>query len=87
MQMTILAKKCVCSYLSLLVNSKDDLALANILNVPDRGLDREAFTSLKHVSQERKMSIFLVRVMKLAVDQKKLKTSMNINYCVYLMQD
>ncbi|XP_040416604.1 PCNA-interacting partner isoform X2 [Cygnus olor] len=54
------AKKCVYSYLSLVVNSKDDLALAHILNVPDRGLGREAFTKLKHASQERKMSIFLM---------------------------
>ncbi|NWW05598.1 PARI protein, partial [Oreocharis arfaki] len=60
MKVTILAKKSVCSYLSLLVNSKDDLALAHILNVPDRGLGREAFTDLKHASQERKMSIFLM---------------------------
>ncbi|KFQ89797.1 PCNA-interacting partner [Phoenicopterus ruber ruber] len=59
-KVTILAKKCVCSYLSLLVNSKDDLALAHILNVPDRGLGREAFTNLKHASQKRKMSIFLM---------------------------
>ncbi|XP_015723009.1 PCNA-interacting partner isoform X1 [Coturnix japonica] len=56
----LFAKKCFYSYLSLLVNSKDDLALARILNVPDRGLDREAFTKLKHASQERKMSIFLM---------------------------
>ncbi|XP_010212881.1 PREDICTED: PCNA-interacting partner-like, partial [Tinamus guttatus] len=54
-----LAKKFVYSYLSLLVNSKNDLALAHILNVPDRGLGREAFTNLKHASQKRKMSIFL----------------------------
>ncbi|NXB03069.1 PARI protein, partial [Cnemophilus loriae] len=60
MKVTILAKKSVCSYLSLLVNSKDDLALAHILNVPDRGLGREAFTNLKHASQQRKMSIFLM---------------------------
>ncbi|XP_039919202.1 PCNA-interacting partner isoform X2 [Hirundo rustica] len=60
MKVTVLAKKSVCSYLSLLVNSKDDLALAHILNVPDRGLGREAFTNLKHTSQERKMSIFLM---------------------------
>ncbi|XP_056338085.1 PCNA-interacting partner isoform X2 [Oenanthe melanoleuca] len=60
MKVTILAKKFVFSYLSLLVNSKDDLALAHILNVPDRGLGREAFTNLKHASQERKMSIFLM---------------------------
>ncbi|NXF62753.1 PARI protein, partial [Ciccaba nigrolineata] len=59
-KVTILAKKCVCSYLSLLVNSKDDLALAHILNVPDRGLGREAFTNLKHASQKRGMSIFLM---------------------------
>ncbi|KFP69893.1 PREDICTED: PCNA-interacting partner-like, partial [Acanthisitta chloris] len=59
-EVTILAKKSVCSYLSLLVNSKDDLALAHILNVPDRGLGREAFTNLKHASQKRKMSIFLM---------------------------
>ncbi|XP_032544749.1 PCNA-interacting partner isoform X1 [Chiroxiphia lanceolata] len=57
---SILAKKSVCSYLNLLVNSKDDLALAHILNVPDRGLGREAFTNLKHASQEKKMSIFLM---------------------------
>ncbi|NXP12300.1 PARI protein, partial [Thinocorus orbignyianus] len=60
LKVAVLAKKCVCSYLSLLVNSKDDLALAHILNVPDRGLGREAFTILKHASQERKMSIFLM---------------------------
>ncbi|KFW84343.1 PCNA-interacting partner, partial [Manacus vitellinus] len=57
---SILAKKSVCSYLSLLVNSKDDLALAHILNVPDRGLGREAFTNLKHASQKKEMSIFLM---------------------------
>ncbi|NWS99869.1 PARI protein, partial [Mionectes macconnelli] len=56
---SVLAKKSICSYLSLLVNSKDDLALAHVLNVPDRGLGREAFTKLKHASQKKKMSIFL----------------------------
>ncbi|NXN97132.1 PARI protein, partial [Rhinopomastus cyanomelas] len=59
-KVAVLARKCVCSYLSLLVNSKDDLALAHILNVPDRGLGREAFNKLKHASRERKMSIFLM---------------------------
>ncbi|XP_014793003.1 PREDICTED: PCNA-interacting partner [Calidris pugnax] len=59
-KVTILAKKCVCSYLSLLVNSKDDLAMAYVLNVPDRGLGREAFTNLKHASREKNMSIFLM---------------------------
>ncbi|KAM5335236.1 PCNA-interacting partner isoform 2-T2 [Glossophaga mutica] len=56
----LLAKKIICSYLSLLVNSKNDLALAQILNVPDRGLGREAFTDLKHAAREKQMSMFLV---------------------------
>ncbi|XP_006914603.1 PCNA-interacting partner isoform X1 [Pteropus alecto] len=56
----LLAKKIICSYLNLLVNSKNDLALAHILNIPDRGLGREAFTDLKHAAREKQMSIFLV---------------------------
>ncbi|KAM9229747.1 PCNA-interacting partner isoform 13-T13 [Dugong dugon] len=56
----LLAKKIVCSYLNLLVNSKNNLALAHILNIPDRGLGREAFTDLKHAAQEKQLSIFLV---------------------------
>lgn len=58
--MQLLAKKIIYSYLNLLVNSKNDLALAHILNIPDRGLGREAFTDLKHAAQENHMSIFLV---------------------------
>ncbi|KAM8778637.1 PCNA-interacting partner isoform 1-T1 [Rhynchonycteris naso] len=56
----LLVKKIIYSYLKLLVNSKDDLALAHILNIPDRGLGREAFTDLKHAAREKQMSIFLV---------------------------
>ncbi|KAM4839669.1 PCNA-interacting partner isoform X23 [Urocitellus parryii] len=56
----LLAKKVIFSYLSLLVNSKNDLALAHILNIPDRGLGREAFTDLKHAAQEKQMSIYLM---------------------------
>uniref|UniRef100_A0A6I8N4K2 PCNA-interacting partner n=2 Tax=Ornithorhynchus anatinus TaxID=9258 RepID=A0A6I8N4K2_ORNAN len=53
-------KKLIFAYLSLLVNSRNDLALAQILNFPDRGLGREAFTDLKHAAQQKHMSIFLV---------------------------
>ncbi|XP_066212616.1 PCNA-interacting partner [Saccopteryx leptura] len=56
----LLAKKIIYSYLNLLVNSKNDLALAHILNIPDRGLGREAFTDLKHAAREKQMSIFLM---------------------------
>uniref|UniRef100_A0A674K2T8 PCNA-interacting partner n=1 Tax=Terrapene triunguis TaxID=2587831 RepID=A0A674K2T8_9SAUR len=56
----IYSEKFVYAYLSLLVNSKNDLALAHVLNIPDRGLGREAFTDLKHAAQKRQMSIFLM---------------------------
>ncbi|XP_077328325.1 PCNA-interacting partner isoform X2 [Lithobates pipiens] len=49
-----------CSYLSLLVNSKNDIAVAQVLNCPDRGLEREAFTDLKHAARNKQMSLFLV---------------------------
>ncbi|EHH21117.1 hypothetical protein EGK_04113 [Macaca mulatta] len=56
----LLARKIIFSYLNLLVNSKNDLAVAHILNIPDRGLGREAFTDLKHAAREKQMSMFLV---------------------------
>ncbi|XP_023573255.1 PCNA-interacting partner [Octodon degus] len=56
----LLARTVFFSYLNLLVNSKNDLALAHILNIPDRGLGRDAFTDLKHAAREKQMSIFLV---------------------------
>ncbi|XP_006888604.1 PREDICTED: PCNA-interacting partner [Elephantulus edwardii] len=59
-KLLLLAKKIIYSYLSLLVNSKNDLALAHVLNIPDRGLGREAFTDLKHAAREKQTSIFLV---------------------------
>ncbi|XP_021482593.1 PCNA-interacting partner isoform X1 [Meriones unguiculatus] len=59
-QVRLLAKRIFFSYLSLLVNSKNDLALAHILNIPDRGLGRAAFTSLKHAAREKQLSMFLM---------------------------
>ncbi|KAM4677725.1 PCNA-interacting partner [Discoglossus pictus] len=53
-------KRIFCAYLSILVNSKNDFALVQILNCPDRGLGRDAFTDLKHASKNKQMSIFLV---------------------------
>ncbi|XP_037735560.1 PCNA-interacting partner isoform X5 [Chelonia mydas] len=58
-KLLLIVKKFVYAYLSLLVNSKNDLAVAHVLNIPDRGLGREAFTDLKHAAQNRQMSIFL----------------------------
>ncbi|XP_053261904.1 PCNA-interacting partner isoform X1 [Podarcis raffonei] len=59
-ELPLMVKKILYAYLSILVNSKNDLAFAYILNVPDRGLGREAFTDLKHAAQQRQMPIFLM---------------------------
>ncbi|NP_001089910.1 PCNA-interacting partner [Xenopus laevis] len=53
-------KRIFLAYLNLLVNAKNDFALAQVLNCPERGLGREAFTDLKHTSRLKNMSIFLV---------------------------
>ncbi|KAM8973147.1 PCNA-interacting partner [Pelodytes ibericus] len=53
-------KRIFCAYLHLLINCKNDFALAQVLNCPDRGLGREAFTDLKHKSRLNQMSLFLV---------------------------
>ncbi|KAM4748827.1 PCNA-interacting partner [Rhinophrynus dorsalis] len=53
-------KRIFCAYLNLLVNAKSDFALAQVLNCPDRGLGREAFTDLKHTSRNKQMSLYLV---------------------------
>lgn len=59
-QVRLSARKIFFSYLGLLVNSRNDLALARVLNVPDRGLGREAFTTLKHAAREKQLSMFLM---------------------------
>ncbi|XP_013409016.1 PCNA-interacting partner [Lingula anatina] len=43
------------SYLELLINSRNELALARVINVPDRGIDHQAFTEIKRVAKEKKM--------------------------------
>ncbi|KAH0616989.1 hypothetical protein JD844_028530 [Phrynosoma platyrhinos] len=60
MQLPLKVKKIMYSYVSLLVNSKNDLAFACVLNIPERGLGRRAFTDLKHAAQKKQMSIFLM---------------------------
>lgn len=54
-------RRVFCSYLSLLVNSKNDMALALTLNVPCRSLERQAFTDIKRAARDRQTSLFLVR--------------------------
>ncbi|XP_043919521.1 PCNA-interacting partner-like [Protopterus annectens] len=58
-KLLLVAKRLVCGYVNLLVNTKNDLAPAHILNVPERGLGRDAFTDLKHSAQSKQTSLFL----------------------------
>ncbi|XP_077401322.1 PCNA-interacting partner [Vanacampus margaritifer] len=52
-------RRVFCSYLSLLVNAKDDLALALTLDVPSRALRPHTFTDVKHAARRAGMSLFL----------------------------
>ncbi|XP_061922391.1 PCNA-interacting partner isoform X2 [Entelurus aequoreus] len=52
-------RRVFCSYLSLLVNTKNDLALALTLDVPSRSLGRRTFTDVKHAARSSSTSLFL----------------------------
>lgn len=54
-------RRVFCSYLNLLVNSKNDMALALTLDVPSRSLGRQAFTDIKRAARNNNTSLFLVR--------------------------
>ncbi|KAK5615978.1 hypothetical protein CRENBAI_019451 [Crenichthys baileyi] len=58
-QIKMAVRRVFCSYLSLLVNSKNDMALALTLNVPSRSLEGQAFTDIKHAARESQTSLFL----------------------------
>ncbi|XP_059834494.1 PCNA-interacting partner [Hypanus sabinus] len=51
-------RKLLCDYLHLLVNSRSDLALACVFNVPERALGCDAFTHLKHTACRKQMSLY-----------------------------
>lgn len=48
------------SYLRLLVNSRDELALSQAINIPYRGLAHKQFTALRKVAREKNMPMFQV---------------------------
>jgi len=50
----------ILGYLRLLVNSRDELALARVINVPHRDLDHRAFTDIKHEAKRRGLSMYQV---------------------------
>ncbi|ELT93635.1 hypothetical protein CAPTEDRAFT_56156, partial [Capitella teleta] len=49
-------------YIHLLLNSKSEISLGRVINIPDRSLNHIAFTHLKHESQTRGMSMFQTAV-------------------------
>ncbi|XP_056131882.1 PCNA-interacting partner [Lampris incognitus] len=52
-------RRVFCSYLDLLVNSKNNMALARTLDIPSRSLGRAAFTDLKRAARNNSTSLFL----------------------------
>ncbi len=43
-----------------MVNSRCEIALSRVINVPDRGLDHQAFTDLRHAAKQTGLSLFQV---------------------------
>ncbi|XP_052434406.1 PCNA-interacting partner-like [Carassius gibelio] len=58
-QVQRVVRRVFCSYLGLLVNSKNDLALAYTLDNPNRSLGHIAFTDLRHAACDSTSSLFL----------------------------
>ncbi|XP_030636832.1 PCNA-interacting partner [Chanos chanos] len=58
-QVQRVVKRLFCSYLNLLVNSNNDMAVTHTLNIPGRSLGHAAFTDLKHAAQANNTSLFL----------------------------
>ncbi|XP_042577984.1 PCNA-interacting partner isoform X2 [Cyprinus carpio] len=58
-QIQRVVRRVFCFYLGLLVNSKNDLALAYTLDNPDRSLGHSAFTDLRHAACDSASSLFL----------------------------
>ncbi|RXN17755.1 PCNA-interacting partner [Labeo rohita] len=58
-QIQRVVRRVFCSYLGLLVNSKNDLALAYTLDNPNRSLGHTAFTDLRHAACDSASSLFL----------------------------
>ncbi|XP_072528986.1 PCNA-interacting partner [Salminus brasiliensis] len=59
LQVRRVVRRVFCSYLGLLVNTKNDLALAHTLNIPSRSLGHRAFTDLKRAARNSTTSLFL----------------------------
>ncbi|XP_070556871.1 PCNA-interacting partner-like isoform X2 [Ptychodera flava] len=50
-------RRVVFAYLGLVINSRNEIALARCLNTPDRELNHQAFTALKRMAREKNMPV------------------------------
>lgn len=53
-------RKVFIDYLRLLINSRDEIALARVINVPERHLPHKAFTELKRLARKRGLPMYQV---------------------------
>lgn len=68
-QIQRVVRRVFCSYLGLLVNCKNDLALVYTLDNPNRSLGHIAFTDLRHAACDNTSSLFLVNLQWLQIDK------------------
>ena len=53
-------EKLILGYVHLLVNTRSEIGLARVINVPNRGIDQKAFTDIKHMAQTKQLSMYQV---------------------------
>ncbi|XP_012554734.2 PCNA-interacting partner isoform X2 [Hydra vulgaris] len=53
-------RRVVIGYLQLLVNSRDEIALARVIDLPSRGIDHAAFTEIRKHATKKSMSMYQV---------------------------
>ena len=56
-------ERLILGYLHLMINSRSEIALARIINTPDRELDHRAFTAVKHVAQSKGLGMYQVSLL------------------------
>ena len=51
------------SYLKLLVNPKNEIALACVIDVPSRGINHKTFTNIRKIAHEKNLSMYQVFIL------------------------
>ncbi|XP_071965567.1 PCNA-interacting partner-like [Antedon mediterranea] len=80
-------KRVFLSYLTLVVNTRDELALARCFNVPERDLDHAAFTALKREARQKSMPMCQTAtsfVMKIRIGSKSYSADQSCQIAQYV---